>query len=118
MRARQSKRAEGAGERYLIQHSAGSGKSNSIAWTAHQLAALYNDEDATSVVAVMYGETETTYTETVTDPDGRATVEWGLNDSTAKLADGGTVELEEEGEVFAPLEHRAFAVLLDALTED
>jgi hypothetical protein len=55
-------------------------------------------EDATSVVAVMYGETETTYTETVTDPDGRATVEWGLNDSTAKLADGGTVELEEEGE--------------------
>lgn len=30
-------RAHGAGRRYLIQHSAGSGKSNSIAWTAHQL---------------------------------------------------------------------------------
>lgn len=30
-------RAEGAGKRYLIQHSAGSGKSNSIAWLAHQL---------------------------------------------------------------------------------
>lgn len=29
--------AHGAGRRYLIQHSAGSGKSNSIAWTAHQL---------------------------------------------------------------------------------
>lgn len=29
--------------RYLIQHSAGSGKSNSIAWTAHQLSTLYND---------------------------------------------------------------------------
>lgn len=29
--------AGGAGRRYLIQHSAGSGKSNSIAWTAHQL---------------------------------------------------------------------------------
>jgi type I restriction enzyme R subunit len=28
---------EGAGKRYLIQHSAGSGKSNSIAWLAHQL---------------------------------------------------------------------------------
>ncbi|MBT6562746.1 MAG: type I restriction endonuclease subunit R, partial [Candidatus Scalindua sp.] len=27
---------------YLIQHSAGSGKSNSIAWTAHQLSSLYN----------------------------------------------------------------------------
>jgi type I restriction enzyme R subunit len=29
--------AQGAGKRYLIQHSAGSGKSNSIAWLAHQL---------------------------------------------------------------------------------
>ncbi len=34
--------AEGPGKRYLIQHSAGSGKSNSIAWTAHQLASLYD----------------------------------------------------------------------------
>ncbi|MCK5532924.1 MAG: type I restriction endonuclease subunit R, partial [Halopseudomonas aestusnigri] len=37
-------RAEGPGKRYLIQHSAGSGKSNSIAWTAHQLASLYDAE--------------------------------------------------------------------------
>ena len=35
-------RSEGAGHKYLIQHSAGSGKSNSIAWTAHQLSALYD----------------------------------------------------------------------------
>jgi type I restriction enzyme R subunit len=33
-------RALGAGRRYLIQHSAGSGKSNSIAWLAHQLIGL------------------------------------------------------------------------------
>ncbi len=32
--------AQGAGQRYLIQHSAGSGKSNSIAWLAHQLIGL------------------------------------------------------------------------------
>ncbi len=32
--------AKGAGKRYLIQHSAGSGKSNSIAWLAHQLIAV------------------------------------------------------------------------------
>ena len=32
--------ANGAGERYLVQHSAGSGKSNSIAWLAHQLIGL------------------------------------------------------------------------------
>jgi type I restriction enzyme R subunit len=35
-------RSEGAGHKYLIQHSAGSGKSNSIAWTAHQLSSLYD----------------------------------------------------------------------------
>ncbi len=36
--------ASGAGKRYLIQHSAGSGKSNSIAWLAHQLIGLAKDE--------------------------------------------------------------------------
>ena len=36
-RALASVRQHGAGKRYLIQHSAGSGKSNSIAWLAHQL---------------------------------------------------------------------------------
>ena len=33
-------KTKGAGHRYLIQHSAGSGKSNSIAWLAHQLVGL------------------------------------------------------------------------------
>ncbi|MDD5296637.1 MAG: DEAD/DEAH box helicase family protein, partial [Rhodocyclaceae bacterium] len=33
---------QGAGQRYLIQHSAGSGKTNSIAWTAHFLADLHD----------------------------------------------------------------------------
>lgn len=36
-------REYGAGRRYLIQHSAGSGKSNSIAWLAHQLVGLSRD---------------------------------------------------------------------------
>ncbi|MCF7220889.1 type I restriction endonuclease subunit R [Marilutibacter chinensis] len=36
-------RANGAGQRYLIQHSAGSGKTNSIAWSAHFLADLHDD---------------------------------------------------------------------------
>ena len=35
---------DGAGTRYLIQHSAGSGKSNSIAWLAHQLIGLQRDD--------------------------------------------------------------------------
>jgi len=36
--------AQGAGQRYLIQHSAGSGKTNSIAWSAHFLADLHDAE--------------------------------------------------------------------------
>lgn len=36
-------REEGPGHRYLIQHSAGSGKTNSIAWTTHQLSNLHDD---------------------------------------------------------------------------
>lgn len=39
----------GAGKRYLIQHSAGSGKSNSISWLAHQLVGLH-DKSNTSII--------------------------------------------------------------------
>lgn len=38
-------RAHGSGHNYLVQHSAGSGKSNSIAWLAHRLASLHDAED-------------------------------------------------------------------------
>jgi type I restriction enzyme R subunit len=38
-------KASGAGKNYLIQHSAGSGKSNSIAWTAYRLSSLHNEND-------------------------------------------------------------------------
>lgn len=38
-------KVKGAGNHYLIQHSAGSGKSNSIAWLAHQLSSLHNDSE-------------------------------------------------------------------------
>lgn len=38
-------RALGAGHNYLVQHSAGSGKSNSIGWLAHRLASLHDDND-------------------------------------------------------------------------
>ena len=36
---------KGVGQNYLIQHSAGSGKSNSIAWLTHRLAGLFTEED-------------------------------------------------------------------------
>lgn len=38
-------RANGAGHNYLVQHSAGSGKSNSIAWTAYRLASLHDENN-------------------------------------------------------------------------
>ena len=38
-------RAENAGHNYLIQHSAGSGKTNSISWLSHRLASLHNAQD-------------------------------------------------------------------------
>ena len=38
-------RTNGAGHNYLIQHSAGSGKTNSIAWLAHRLASLHDAAD-------------------------------------------------------------------------
>ena len=38
-------RAGGTGHNYLVQHSAGSGKSKSIAWLAHHLASLHDDKD-------------------------------------------------------------------------
>ena len=38
-------RERGAGGQYLVQHSAGSGKSNTIAWLAHRLSSLHTEED-------------------------------------------------------------------------
>ena len=38
-------RGEGPGQNYLIQHSAGSGKTNSISWLSHRLASLHDEYD-------------------------------------------------------------------------
>ncbi|ELR96866.1 type I restriction endonuclease subunit R [Gloeocapsa sp. PCC 73106] len=46
---------KGVGESYLVQHSAGSGKSNSIAWLAHRLAGLHdssNDRIFDSIIVI------------------------------------------------------------------
>jgi type I restriction enzyme, R subunit len=48
-------RRHGAGEHYLVQHSAGSGKSNTIAWLAHWLSSLHdaNNEKAFDKVVII-----------------------------------------------------------------
>ena len=51
----QKARCEGVGNNYLIEHSAGSGKSNTIGWLAHRLASLHdeaNDRVFDSVIVV------------------------------------------------------------------
>ena len=40
-----SARQDGAGQNYLIQHSAGSGKTNSISWLSHRMASLHDQQD-------------------------------------------------------------------------
>ena len=51
-------RDEGVGQRYLIEHSAGSGKTNTIAWTAHRLARLHvNDTKVFDSVIVVVDRT-------------------------------------------------------------
>ncbi|MGD9988620.1 type I restriction endonuclease subunit R [Pseudonocardia sp.] len=47
LRLAQAAAAHGPGRNYLAQHSAGSGKSNSIAWLAHRLSTLHTPADAT-----------------------------------------------------------------------
>ena len=47
--------ADGVGESYLVQHSAGSGKSNTIGWTAHRLSTLFDADNKkifTSVIVI------------------------------------------------------------------
>jgi type I restriction enzyme R subunit len=46
-------RARGAGHSYLIEHSAGSGKSNSIAWLAHHLSGLHGVDDKPAFSSVI-----------------------------------------------------------------
>jgi len=41
----QDAKAKGAGQNYLVQHSAGSGKSNSIAWLSYRLSSLHNEQN-------------------------------------------------------------------------
>lgn len=45
LRMEAAAKTEGPGRKYLVQHSAGSGKSNTIAWLAHRLSNLHDDSD-------------------------------------------------------------------------
>lgn len=85
-------RKDGVGKRYLIQHSAGSGKSNTIAWLAHQLVEFRTDADPTSaqfdsiIVITDRRALDTQIARTIRGYDHVASI-FGHSDSAQELRD-------------------------------
>jgi type I restriction enzyme R subunit len=82
---------EGVGHTYLIQHSAGSGKSNSIAWTAHRLANLHNAKDEkvfdTVIVITDRKVLDRQLQETISQFEHKAGVVQAIDENSQQLAD-------------------------------
>ncbi len=126
-------REKGAGQSYLVQHSAGSGKSNSIGWLAHRLSLLHNDSDTKvfdKVIVVtdrraLDRQLRTTVAQFESVPGTIVTVEEGRGSKSEQLAValGGkaqivTVTLETFPYVIAKLDDlglasQRFAVIVD-----
>lgn len=81
---------EGPGKQYLIQHSAGSGKSNSIAWTAHRLSNLHDSKDKkvfdTVVVVTDRRVLDKQLQETISQFEHKAGVVQAVSENSAQLA--------------------------------
>ncbi len=81
---------ERAGKSYLIQHSAGSGKSNSIAWTAHRLSNLHDADDNkvfdTVVVVTDRRVLDKQLQETISQFEHKKGVVQVISDNSAQLA--------------------------------
>jgi type I restriction enzyme R subunit len=82
---------EGAGHSYLVMHSAGSGKSNTIAWTAHRLANLHNaaDEKVFDSVVVITDRRvlDRQLQETISQFEHKAGVVQKIDENSAQLAE-------------------------------
>jgi type I restriction enzyme R subunit len=80
-------RERGAGHRYLVQHSAGSGKSNSIAWLAHQLSTLHDADGGkvfrSVIVVTDRNVLDSQLRETLTKIDHKAGVVVAVGDDTS-----------------------------------
>jgi type I restriction enzyme R subunit len=79
-----------AGHNYLIQHSAGSGKSNSIAWLAHRLANLHDSQDEkifhTVIVITDRNVLDQQLQNTIYQFDHKAGVVQKIDENTQQLA--------------------------------
>ena len=102
----------GVGPKYLIQHSAGSGKSNSIAWLAHQLIGLERDDE--------------TVFETVVVVTDRRVLDRQIHDTIRQFAQVGSVvghaedaghlrRLLQEGKRIVITTVQKFPFILDAI---
>jgi type I restriction enzyme, R subunit len=126
--------AEGVGQRYLIQHSAGSGKTNSIAWSAHFLADLHDAQhkklfdsvlvvsdrnvlDAQLQEAIFDFERTTGVVETITSEHGSKSAQLGQALKDGKKIIVCTIQTFpfalEEVQKLAATEGKCFAVIAD-----
>ncbi len=84
-------RENGAGQNYLIQHSAGSGKSNTIGWAAHRLSELHNADDKkvfdTVLVITDRRVLDRQLRDTVTQFEQRAGVVKAITEGSQELKD-------------------------------
>ena len=84
--------SSGAGQDYLIEHSAGSGKSNTIAWLAHRLSTLFSDanEPVFHKVIVITDRTvlDKQLQQTIYQFDHTPGVVMRIDEDSAQLADG------------------------------
>lgn len=87
-------RTSGPGKNYLIEHSAGSGKSNTIAWLAYHLSGLHNDKDEKIFHSVIVVSDRTVLDQQLQDTiyqfDHKAGVVQKIDENSAQLADSIT----------------------------
>lgn len=110
-------RVRGSGKNYLIQHSAGSGKSNTIAWTAHRLSELYNETGEQKVFDSVIIITD----RRALDKQLRETVEqFAQVRGVVKKIEGSSQELKqalEDGEKIITTTIQKFGVIMDTVGE-
>lgn len=107
---------DGVGKRYLIQHSAGSGKSNSIAWLAHQLTELRDSNDKKIFNSVLVVTDRVNLDKQIRNTikqfmEVSSTVGWAKDSNTLKEL------LEGEKSVIITIVHK-FQFLLDTIGND
>jgi len=107
---------EGVGESYLVQHSAGSGKSNSIAWTAHRLSNLHTASDEkvfdTVIVVTDRRVLDKQLQATISQFEHKAGVVQVISENSAQLA-----KALNEGAPIVVTTLQKFGFILDKVSE-